>query len=42
MICGHDKDFQKVSVTIQFDRKVQNKSQECVEMTTLHLHVPIV
>ena len=44
MIRGHDKDFQKVSVTIQFDRNVQNKSQEyllggkggrCVELTTL-------
>jgi len=44
MIRGHDKDFQKVPITIQFDREVQNKSQEyllgskgdrCVELTTL-------
>jgi len=27
---GHDKDFQKIPVTIQFDRKVQNKSPEYI------------
>ena len=46
MISGHDKDFQKLPVTIQFDREVQNKTQgyllgskggRCVELTTLPL-----